>query len=145
MGELVKNIIIKTNIGYFCKEEKNLLTVNIDRATLLNKIEANTYFKTICAGIARINNSQVSAMAVIYNGFRFEIGKYYENTDGFKVHILAAHHMTAYGKCFVAETNAEVPLIPLGMAEEATIGFHEITKERWMSDFKVVDTGKVVQ
>jgi|GEM_PF-4059605 len=138
--ELEKNYIIKTSIGFFCKEASNLITTDITRATQMDKIRINTYFQSICNDIALKNLQEIKAEMMIYNGFRFEIGKYYENVDGFKVHILGVHHLTVYGKSLVAETNAEVPLLPLGLTEEATIGFKEITKERWMEDFKPIST-----
>jgi hypothetical protein len=144
MEEIKKNYIIKTNIGYFCKEYDSLVTKDITRSTLMSKAEAGIYLTGICNNIAAKNLKQIEAEILMYNRFQFEIGKYYENTDGLKVHILCVAHTTVYGKCLIAETNAEM-FLPLSLTEEATIGFIEIPKERWMIDFKAVGEIEVIQ
>lgn len=137
-GPVVKNKVIKTNICYFCKEAANLITEDITKCTLLGVVEAGVYFPAICQSIMAENKVEIEAQILEYNGFRFEIGKYYENTDGFKVHVLCVTNTTVFGKCLIAETNTDL-LLPLSTLEEATLGFKEITADKWMADFAAVE------
>ncbi|MDF2615459.1 MAG: hypothetical protein K0Q47_114 [Sedimentibacter sp.] len=139
-----KNRIIKTNIGYFCKESENLITDDITRSTLLGAVEAASYVYAISNDISTRNHCKVEAEVVIYNGFRFEIGKYYINTNGLKVHVLCSAKTTSYGKCFIAESNIDDMLLPLRMTEEGTIGFREITKEDWLVDFAIPSAAPII-
>ena len=74
--------------------------------------------------------------------FKFEIGKYYRHSSGKEIAILGEVDTTMYGKVFVAESNRESNLRPVGQSNDHARDWVEISKEEWMKNF---NEGKVSQ
>lgn len=65
----------------------------------------------------------------------FEVGKCYKHPSGEQIKIVADANTTLYGDCFIAESNKNHDLLPMGKEESFTVNWSEITEEQWMENF----------
>lgn len=69
----------------------------------------------------------------------FQIGKYYQHTSGDMMAVVGHAVTTLYGKTLVAECTSTANLKPISMDEDAMVGWGEITKGKWLSNFSSDD------
>jgi hypothetical protein len=73
----------------------------------------------------------------------FEIGKCYRHESGLELKIVGEAIPTLYGQCLVAE-GTDGNLHPVGMREENTLNFTEISEEEWMKNF-TTENPKIIE
>ena len=70
----------------------------------------------------------------------FEVGKYYKNNSGKKLHILVDIETTYYGQTLLAEDN-DGNFQPVGSDETNTVNWIEIDKCEWLSKKNTYNRG----
>lgn len=62
---------------------------------------------------------------------KFEVGKVYRHSSGGLMRIIGGLQTTMYGGCLIAESSNESNLRPVGQDEGATVGWTEVSMDRW--------------
>ena len=74
------------------------------------------------------------------NGFKFELGKYYQHTNGSKLHVCGVLSTDNFGLCFAGE-DIHGDIYAIGTTSDYAVDFNEISQDEFLDELVFEESG----